>query len=382
MAPVSQKADLRPISFTLQSEGGEATTVPLIIRPEDLRFPEVGLETAVMTFGGGWVDNWGRGLTRLQISGHTGWGAGKRPPGEEEFRKVREAVWTGWYKEREAAVANGKDPQGVKLIFTDALDNITVVVSPGAFTLMRNRSRPLLMMYQISMTVVSDRIDEPLEDPLDFAVEGGDPTKVAAGVKSLSGSLAQIQDATSKVRSFVEGGLANPVGKLMELSGGSLGRVLDAVNGARGMITAEVAPYVGIAKDLAQVSRNVAHSYAAVTSLGDFAKYQIGAVGSAFENAYCVLENTFRMPREFADYSGLYGAAICSSTVGGSPISSLLGGNPWEAILPVEMAPVSVSPVARSSIEFMKFMDPVLKPLGAGDLSTRIASIVDGVQFR
>lgn len=378
--PRSQKADKRPISFRLEDGQGGSTTVPLVIRPEDLNRTEPSLQSFVPTFGGAFMDDWGLGISTIQISGNTGWGSGKRPPGEEEFKKVHNAAWTGWHAARKAAVEDGRDVKAVKLLFIDELDEITAVVAPGSFALKRNRSRPLLMMYQISMTVLSDDIAPPAKDPLDFT-SIGKPDTIRAGLASLGSSVGRITAAASRIRSFVDGAVADPLHQIMGLSTGAFSKVISVVSAARGVVNDEASHYIGIATDLSLLGRNAFNTYNAVATLPDFLKHEVSAVASSYQNAFCVLRNAFRKVQDYPDYDSVYGASNCSSTVGGSPLSLLADRNPWEVILPSRSAVASVTPEARANIELFKSADPVLRPMSLSELTSRVTAVGSGVSF-
>ena len=75
MAPPStQKAFFKPIAFMLDPGGSEDVEyVNLYIRPEDLTFSEPSRVITHQTFGKAWADNFGPGLKRITIAGHTGW---------------------------------------------------------------------------------------------------------------------------------------------------------------------------------------------------------------------------------------------------------------------------------------------------------------------
>jgi hypothetical protein len=92
----------------------------------------------------------GVGLPTISLSGHTGWGAGTRPDGFQEFQDLYETVFAGWHDARQER-SNGTNPDDIKLIFADELDDFTWAVAPQSFVLKRNKSRPLLSTYQISM---------------------------------------------------------------------------------------------------------------------------------------------------------------------------------------------------------------------------------------
>lgn len=379
-SPTSQKADARPISFRLEDGQGGVTTVPLVIRPEELTRPEPAQQTILPTFGRAFMDDFGPGVSTIQISGHTGWGGGNRPDGVAEFQKLRDAVWTGWHAARLQAVNDGRDLQNVKLIFIDELDEITAVVAPGAFQLRRHRQRPLLMMYQFQMTVLTDDISPPAKDPLDFG-SGGSPGAVKLGLSSLNATIGSLTNSAARMRTFLDTTVAQPLHEITNLSTAAFGKVVSVINGARGVVTAEAAQFVGMASDLALVGRNAFTTYNAVAGLPDFLSHEVSTVGGAFNNAFCVLRNAFTKVREYPDYDPLYGASNCSSTIGGSPISPLLGRNPWEVILPAPSAVASITPDARANIDLFKLADPVLRPMSVSELASRASAVSAGVSF-
>lgn len=380
-SPSTQKADKRPISFVLEDgRTGETISVPLVIRPEDLTESRPALMTAVQTFNGAFIDNFGPGLTTIQISGHTGWRGGETEDGAAAFETLKSGVWSKWHAGQAAAVAAGQSPDVVKLIFVDALDKITAVVAPGAFVLKRNKSRPLLMMYQINMTVIDERIDAPLVDPLNLALDAS-PNAVVAGVKSLDASTSALGAARSRLKQFVGANFAAPLRDFMGVTDAAFGRVLAAVDGVRGVVGEQASQLVSVATDLAMVGRNAAFTYNAVANLADFSSNEVSEIASAYENAFCVLRNTFRRVREYPDYQGLYGASACSSTVGGSPLSAYLGQNPWETVMSGVRSSSLVAPDARANIEVFKAADPVLRPMSVSDMASRLATISSGVRF-
>lgn len=378
--PRSQKADERPMAFRLENGAGGDTTVPLVIRPEDLDHSETALETAIPTLGGAFIDNFGPGLASIKISGTTGWGSNGRKSGFDAFKELHDAVWTEWHASRKRAVEEGRSPLDVKLTFIDDLDELCFLVSPGAFSLRRNKSSPLLMRYSISMTVLSDQIQPPVKDALDL-FGGGSASSVKTGLSSLKASIKKIEDGAAKLRGVIGGSLGATVLNVANKASASLGKVVSVVTSARGIVTAQASQFVGIAQDMSLVGRNLFQTYAAITTLPDFVKHQVATVAGAFNNAFCVLKNAFKRPREYADYDALYGASNCSSTVGGSPISPLADRNPWEVILPMQQQVASVTPEARSSIEAMKATDAVLAPMGLADLGSRLTKIDLGVKF-
>lgn len=380
MAPRSQKADERPIAFRLEDGAGGDSTVGLVIRPGDLSFNETALQAPVQTLGGAFLDDWGAALSSIQISGHTGWGSGNRPDGFQAFQDLHATVWNGWHAARKAAVDAGRSPTEVRLTFVDDLDDIAVSVTPGAFSLKRNKSSPLLHMYQVSMTVLGRSITKPLVDPLNMG-GGGTPNVVKLGLSSLQSSITTLNTAAANIHSFIDHTLAAPLHGLVTQASQAMSQVMNVVGAARGVVTSATAPFIGIAADLSLLGRNVFNTYNAIAGLPDFLANQVAGVASAFNNAFCVLRNAFRKVSEYPNYDAIYGASNCSSTVGGSPVSPLLGVNPWEVILPGDPIVAAVTPAARDNITLLKATDPVLAPMSSGELGSRVQAVLSGVTF-
>ena len=378
--PSSQKADKRPISFVLTNEAdGSIVQVTPPIRPEDLSRQEPSLQTTVNTFGGAYVEDFGKGVATIQISGHTGWRGAASEDGVASFLKLRNTIWTGWHDQRQAAVEAGRHPDDVKLVFVDGLDEITSVVTPASFSLKRSKSRPLLMMYQISMTVLTDRLDAELSDKLrlsgDPALGGG----IASGVASIKSSVNTLRNAAANVRSWVDNTLVGPVRGFLEKSTAVFNKVVGYAAEARGFISGTASQLIGVASDLAQVGRNAFNTFNAVAGIPTFIKHQLSSVAAAYSNVFCVMKNVFKIRPQYADYTGLYGASNCSSTSGGSPLSAYEGQNPFDTIIPTTILPTAISPAGRANMDVMKAADPVLAPMAIPELAVRLGDITNGV---
>jgi hypothetical protein len=378
-APTSQKAGVRPISFVLvDGNAGTTVSISLSIRPEDLTRTEPTTATAQRTLGGAWVDNFGPGIGNIMISGHTGWRVhGSNGDGASEFLYLRDTVFTQYHAARQAAVAAGNDPSKVKLIYSDSLDSISVSVLPMAFVLKRNRARPLLMMYQINMTVLGDDVA-----PESAESDGPDPASAAAlGVDSL-------QDSLNKLTSFVQGAqrtfqadVLGPIEGVMTIANTAMSKVLGAVNTVDGLVVGVTSQLVGFAQDITQTARNAMYTYNAVVDQPDFLKANVMAIASAYDNAFCVLSNIFKTTDIWPDYSDVYGSSNCSSTAGGSPVSPITSINAFTEIVPSYQPAIAVTPLAQSNIALMNSADPVLAPMALPDMTSRLSTIASGVTF-
>ena len=380
VAPTSQKADARPISFLLSDSRTNTTvSVPLTVRPEDLTRVEPALQTTIPTFGGAFVDDFGPGVTRIQIAGTTGWRGGADGDGLAQFTRLHQTVWTQWHQARQDALDAGQSVDGVKLIFSDALDDMVCVVAPASFTLKRNRSRPLLIMYDIALTVLSQDLDQPNPDDLDFtaASDPGASNALASGTDSLLDSSARIDALAPQVAGPT--GFTSALGAYAGQATSLFRGVAAALNPASGVVDPTTAALIGLAGRVAVGGRNALFSYGALAGLDAITGLPVAQMAAAFENAACVLKNALTGRLYYPDYSGLYGASSCSSTVGGSPLSPLAGVNPFEVLTPVTTPPASLNAPGRGALEILTSSDPVLAPTPVGDLTSYLNSVGSGL---
>lgn len=377
--PSSQKADARPISFLLDdATTGYFRSVDLVVRPEDLTRSEPGLMNAIQTFDGAFLDDFGPGVARIDISGNTGWRSGAG--WEANFKALHDNVWSEWHRRRKDAVKRGQHPDQVRLVFADKLDDIVGVVAPGVFTLKRSKSSPLLMRYQINMTLLTEALTDELVDHLDFRTAGApDVGLLGKGSDSLSASIAKIKSASARLNGMIDANLVQPVRAFMNTSTSLFGAVTDAAKASAGLVTGTMAQLVGVASDIAMVGRNAFYTFNAVAGLPDLVQKELGEVAAAYENAMCVLQNAFRKTRTYQQFDGIYGASVCSSTVGGSPLSQFSATNPFESFVPTVAAPSSVSAAAKSAMDAVKASDPVLAPVSPTAMGALLSTVTAGV---
>lgn len=394
MAPPSQKADVRPISFVLHdtSTGEPPVEVPLVIRPEDLTRTDTSRLNVVQTLGGAWADSFGKGIPSVQIAGHTGWGSGKNASGLDEFTKVYTKVFEEWHAKRAAAVEKGQDPDKVKLLFVDALDEFEWVVAPQNFILKRNRSRPLLAQYQINLLWLSDDVKETLDALAALKNPPVAPEEGEIVVVAKKNALASLKKALSDIKKFaadlkgkigaVLGPIREQVRKLVAITADVLTQVQDAISEVKSVFGELTNGLIGIATDLSRAAANVFSTINAIRSLPMQIKAQFQRVGSAFENVFCLLKNGLR-PRQFLrSYDDLYGASLCSSTAGGRPISRYDTENPFPVLYPVVDPLVSVSSTASMGLTRLLRTDPVLAPMSDAELGASVSAVANGVEVR
>ena len=378
--PPSQKAGDRPIGFQLTDGANARLRCDLVIRPEDLTVTEPALQTVTPTFDGAWADDFGRGVATINIAGHTGWRGGK-VSGLEAFQELRERAWVGWFHLREEARAAGRNPSDVKLVFVDRLDDLVVEVAPSTFVLRRNRTSPLLCRYQISMSVLSDRIDPgDATDPLKLLGAGSAALKIT-GIKSLDASLARIKKGVEGFRGALEDRVLNPIRGYMNMANTALQKVRDVVAFGEDLAAGGVRQLIGFASDVSAFGRNLFATVQSVVGLPDRARQAAGQLMAAFHNVFCVFRNAFAAGPAYPDYRPLYGASTCSSTLGAEPVSPLLGVNAFEIDQPIDDYAPTVTPAARSAIDTVRLRDPVLEPLTLDDLAGLSTLAAGGVRI-
>lgn len=396
MSTPKQKAEERPISFVLHdlAMGTPPIEVPLVIRPEDLTRTEVSRLSVTQTLGGAFADSFGAGIPTVQISGHTGWGAGNRRNGEEEFHLLNDTIFKEWHDLRANAVKQNKDPDRVKLIFADKLDQFVYVVAPQNFVLRRSRSRPLLFQYQINLTWVSDDVAETMSalDALKATNLGAGALKLSA-LASLANSIKKITTSIANKITKVLGTIRSAVDKFTTLTASVLSTVNSIVTSVLQVPAALAVGLIGIATSLTKAASNIYHSVAAIASIPLITKAYFMQVAAAFDNAFCVLRNTLKPALLLPNYDDLYGASNCSSTTGGSPISPFDLLNPFNVYQPPKRGAVyvdgvrapegpyvetSVSADATASLNTLASMD-LVNPLSLEAQAVHMGIVTSGL---
>jgi hypothetical protein len=393
MPPTSQKPNVRPIAFVFhnQVDNEVPRLFPLSIRPDDLTRTDTSRLNVAQTMGGAWADSWGAGLPSAQISGTTGWGQGIMPDGMNQFKGLYDTVFTRWHKERAAQLAKGGDPDGIKLLFVDVLDDFTWVIAPQQFVLKRSRSRPLLYQYQISFIQASDDWASTLKALAE--------SKAVKDDKALSSLAAALE----KIKGFID-----------DLKSGWLGKVLDTIQNGVTALKGYIADFCQLTYDvlnivkgtiamginllgdipgalmemggnLSRAAANILYTVRSVIDLPLIAQAKLARAASSFENAWCILTNVLSARRFLPNYDTLYGSANCSSTAGGSPISRYDTENPFPALtkLPDQtgQAPWWTG-TGKNSLTQLAGEDTVLQPKSLNDTLRLMGDVNTGMGIR
>jgi hypothetical protein len=172
--PISQKN--RPIILILQ--GGEFFSLGIIpvpflfgspggiVRPENLQILRPARGTVVHTAGAAFLDDFGEGVGTIVMQGHTGWSE-PALAGEVAFQQLRLMFQEYLARRKRTKLAN-LDPDGVRLIYLDSLNLEAFLVYPHEFSLKRSRTRPLLYMYHLRLSILRDLLQEGVSEVTDF----------------------------------------------------------------------------------------------------------------------------------------------------------------------------------------------------------------------
>lgn len=374
--PSSQKASDKPISFLLWNTltNPAPTEIMLAVRPEELTRTDPSRVAVQQTLGGAFGDSFGPGLSMINISGNTAWRAGADGnDGVARFLALKASVFDQWHAQRALAVTAGNDPNQVQLIFLDHLDQIGAVVIPNQFVLRRSKSRPLLMMYQISMTVIAEpgiTASSPLASALGAST-------LSLGLASLTSSINSITSYALAAQNFINRELLAPVQSFMTQTA----QLYSSVNRAIASVDGIASSLINVAATTAQAGANLFHTLAAVADLPSNIMSQLMGVASAYTNVLCLLKNAFSGQSVYQDYTPLFGASNCSSTNGGSGISAFAGENPFYSVFPMSanLTPLTLTTQAQTSMTVLANSDPVLAPMSQPVLTSTVTSIANGM---
>lgn len=158
------------------------STVILPINPEEFTLQRPERVSVVQTLGDPFVDEFGTGLTTINIRGTTGWrtrlalgskvgigalskgvGIGAAAvDGYEAYRQLHREIFDTYFSQRKEMIEVARDPDEVNLILLNTVDNLAFNVVPTEFRLLRSRSRPQLYQYDLNFTVKEDLSEQPV----------------------------------------------------------------------------------------------------------------------------------------------------------------------------------------------------------------------------
>jgi uncharacterized protein YoxC len=258
------------------------------------------------------VDSFGPGLRAINISGTTGWRA-KHANGrdwEQEFKSLHDEAFKYWHIRRDAKIAEGGDPDKVRLEFVDTLDGIAVYVVPQQFVLKRSKSRPLLVQYNIGMMATAD---------IGYSFPDQEPKLDAKAVlDSFDQTVADMADMAAAIAAAVTSAL-QAVTKLLN----KINKMMAAVQNIMKAIGSIISAVTAIIKKIAQALKNFFAMLAAMRNFAGKLTSLWKQAMAEFRNLQCLFKNGFQDAWQLEKYDDFNGAANCSSTNGGSPLSPL-----------------------------------------------------------
>ncbi len=386
--PTDQRAGVKPIAFVLQTPSGLNSPVTLKLRPEDFTREEPMRSNVTQTLGRGvqgWEDQFGEGLPKLSINGHTGWrtAQGSGEDGAQAFETLNELVAHKYPQAKQQAIDNGQDPRQVKLLYVDMLNNFTWVVSPSTFILKRSRSRPLLFQYTINLQCIDTDIDNPL---MILPFSGS----IFSGLKALNNVVKTIEDMGKEIEGWIKAAVdlkdaaIAPFAATVRAFTESSNRIFNTVNSViaagQNAINGTANDLIGIAHDVARVGVNLNRTLSNIVNIPDDIKQSFMRISGAYQEVVCIFKNSLKPRKTYKNYDGLYGASNCSSTTGGSSQSLYVDSNAF-ALMDDKKSPVQLSSSAASSVSELGNNDPVMAPKDVAELNRHLTNINNGITY-
>lgn len=384
--PTDQRAGVKPIAFVLQSWQHFGTPVTLQIRPSDLNITWPSRTAVTQTLGKditGWEDDFGLGLPSATIAGHTGWrvAAGSGMDGVKAFHALQNLICKDYHDTRQAMIDSGFDPDDVKLLFVDMLDDICWNISPGPFSLQRSRSQPLLMRYNFTFQAKGVDIDNPLMILPPGVSQKAGLDAFGKAIEKLESFANDVEGWAAKAISYKDKALApiaTTVKKFTDLSTAVFSTVDSVISSGKNIVGSTANSLISMASDVAQVGVNVYRTLASIASIPSYLKASLSKVANAFNEVVCIFKNSLKPPKIYEEYDGLYGASNCSSTTGGNPASAYANSNAFDLMQPVK-GPVSISSGGMSGISAINRGDPVLAPMSIREMGRNLHAMNDGI---
>src|SRR5260370_17940946 len=153
--------------------------------------------------------------------------------------------------------AAGRDD--VQLLFANALEGVVANVVAGQFVLRRPRTRPLLVQYQLPMTVLSDITGTYSVPPV--APSAGESTSL--GLTSLLQSINDVTNFMNGISSWISTSIFAPVKAFVA----TVSKVCNAVMGAVNSVLGIGKALMSVATTLVQCATKAFQTIAAAVEL-------------------------------------------------------------------------------------------------------------------
>lgn len=339
----------------------------LIIRPEEMSRTEPVRASVTQTLGGFWADDFGAGLSTITIAGHTGWRGSVNQDGAEQFAELRRLIVERRQALREERAKTG-DPDDIRLVFADQLNNQALYVQPTTFQLRRHKSRPLLSQYNISLTVLGSLDISDVATAQDYIVDAiHNPTRHEQALAALAEVQRKNADASAELGlSGLSAAMVGSAQALLDKSDALLTKVREYGKAAKGVIDNTLDPLFRTSAMLFEASRNAFQIMAMAGNLTQYAKNVLQRIAANFGDALCNLKNGFRRLFTMPDWSDLFGASTCSSTGGGRPASPWAVENPFYRVSPATPSGAAVNVTSEMQEKTSRLRgDPLMQTNGA-----------------
>jgi len=132
-----------------------------VVKPENIVYSRVARGAVTNTEGSAFLDDFGQGVGRITVQGNTGWQGDNGITGWGLLNiKALQALFIDYLARRQAIAGLGLpivgDPSVVSLLLFDMVNLQASLVYPTELTTAKDRSRPLLYNYRLSLIILSD----------------------------------------------------------------------------------------------------------------------------------------------------------------------------------------------------------------------------------
>jgi hypothetical protein len=317
----------RHFTFVLNNQvTGGVISLDLNFNPEDLSYETPYRVNPIQTFGGIFIDVWGQGIRKIIIRGHTGWRTVQTPTqqqdGFDNLFSLRDIIIEQYFSGREKAsqtMSQADVQENITLTMIDRLHEVAYDVVPESFRLMRNRNRPLLLMYDASF-LIQDEVTANSPAPVTQQAQQLQNQQTAG----ILGALASQFGVLGAIAAGIGGSFGNAMTALTTMGGGISGTF-------QGILTAKqqfTQGINGVTVLATQATQAVNSGLGIIAATVDFSQLAIDAkalyydVKSVFAELNCIL-NQIEDGGLFI-YTGIVGSSYCGTLAGGT-LSPLIG---------------------------------------------------------
>ncbi|MCG8633205.1 MAG: hypothetical protein MI863_05220 [Desulfobacterales bacterium] len=239
----------KSVSLQLYTDGKISGNLPahgefiFPINPEEFNLTYNHKIQVVQTLGDPFIDEFGAGMPSLSMRGTTGWRTrpgSENVDGHEAFERLRRDFIKKYFELRHEKQKNNQDPEDIKLIVVNGVDDLIFQVVPVDFRLLRSKSSPLLYRYDLTFKTVSDFSDKTVSQApvstnkiqsrnwLDALKERSEPLteKLLASTSSVCNTVGNFIQDTVGILSAAKSG----VGDVANFIGGVTGSIESVLN--------------------------------------------------------------------------------------------------------------------------------------------------------